>query len=248
MSPEERQLLTGLLDRIKGAATTPRDPEAEALITNAVRAMPYAPYFLAQAVIVQNQALDAANQRIQELESQQTEQQPPPSGGFLSNLGAIFGGGPSSQQPPRAPSGPWQQGPQAYPEQPYPPQQQGGPWSGPPAGPPGGGGGFLHGALGTAAGVAGGVLLADSIRHLFTGGYGGLGGLGIGSGVAGLGGGLGGLGGGNETIVNNYYEDNGTTPANDFGSDVQPDGFQDTGYDDSDSGDFGSGDDGSFGV
>ncbi len=37
MSPEERQLLTGLFDRIRGAAATPRDPEAEALISDAVR-------------------------------------------------------------------------------------------------------------------------------------------------------------------------------------------------------------------
>jgi acetylglutamate kinase len=32
MTPEERQLITGLFDRLKGAANAPRDPEAEALI------------------------------------------------------------------------------------------------------------------------------------------------------------------------------------------------------------------------
>ncbi len=57
-----------------------------------------------------------------------------------------------------------------------------------------------------AAGVAGGVLLADSIRSLFGGHGGGFGGLGIGTGVGGLGSGL----GGGETVVNNYYDDDGS--------------------------------------
>ena len=68
MSPEERQLLTGLFDRVRGAANTPRDQEAEALIQDATKAQPYAPYFLAQTVLVQDQALRAANDRLQELE------------------------------------------------------------------------------------------------------------------------------------------------------------------------------------
>ncbi len=53
MSPEERQLLIGLFDRVRGAAANPRDREAEALIDDAVRAQPYAPYLLAQTVLVQ---------------------------------------------------------------------------------------------------------------------------------------------------------------------------------------------------
>jgi hypothetical protein len=61
MSPEERRLITGLFDRIRSAANAPRDPEAEALIADAVKSMPYAPYFLAPAVLVQDQALRAAN-------------------------------------------------------------------------------------------------------------------------------------------------------------------------------------------
>jgi hypothetical protein len=87
MSPEERQLITGLFDRIRSAANAPRDPEADALIADAVKSMPYAPYFLAQAVIVQDQALRAANERLQQLEArlndleQQGQGQRP--GGFL---------------------------------------------------------------------------------------------------------------------------------------------------------------------
>jgi hypothetical protein len=229
MSPEERQLITGLFDRISSAANAPRDPEAEALIADAVKAMPYAPYFLVQAVIVQDQALRAANERLQQLEArlndldQQGQGQRPGSGGFLSGLGSIFGGGaPAQQTPPSQPRGPW--GPPASQQQSYPPQPEPGPWGGaPPAG-----GGFLQGALGTAAGVAGGVLLADSIRNLF----GGHGGLGIGSGFGGLGGLVGG-----ETIVNNYND--GTPGADD--TTVIDD------YDDTDNGDSG-GDDGTYNV
>lgn len=237
MSPEERQLLTGLFDRIQGSANVPRDPEAEALIANALKAQPYAPYFLTQAVLVQNQALEAANKKLEDLQAQLNSMQPqgqPQGGGFLSSLGSIFGGGPSAPpEPPRPaqplPGGPWgrpqQAQPQSYPPQqpPYPPQ--GAPWGGPPQG-----GGFLSGALQSAAGVAGGVLLADSIRNLFGGHGGGLGGLGMGTGTTGL-------GGGGETIVNNYYDDNanGTDNTDIFDTDNNSD-------------DFSSNDDGSFDV
>ena len=196
----------------------PRDPEAEALIANAVRAQPYAPYFLAQAVIVQDQALQAANQRLEELQAQleicSSRSGQPAGGGFLSSLGSIFGGGPSAAPSRRVRSSRCRaapgakvrkaQAPRGYPpQQSYPPQ--GAPWGAPPVG--GGGGGFLSGALQGAAGVAGGVLLADSIRNLFGGhrwrfrrpraSEPALGGLGTAAR----------LGTGGETIVNNYYDD-----------------------------------------
>src|SRR3984893_11915900 len=176
MSPEERQLLTGLFDRIRGAANAPRDQEADALIQDATKAQPYAPYFLAQTVVVQDQALRAANDRLQELEGKVKDLEgqaanAPRSGGFLGGLGSLFGGGPSAP-PPRAPAPPpsrWNQPPPQAPggwQQPPPQGYASGPWGGQGASP---GGGFLTGALGTAAGVAGGVLLADSIRGLFAG-------------------------------------------------------------------------------
>lgn len=263
MSPEERQLLTDLFGRIRSAANTPRDQEAEALIQNETRAQPYAPYYLAQTVLVQDQALRAANDRLQELEGKvkdlegQLAGRPRP-GGFLSGLGSLFGGGPS--QAPRAPSPPpsrgwgeqgqqpgWQQQPQASP----PPGAAAGPWGGQPAG---GGGSFLRGALGTAAGVAGGVLLADSIRSLFAG-HGN---------PYGIGSGFGGPGFGGETIVNNYFESPEPSPQDALqdaqldaddnlqsASDLQQDADQDQDYiqDASDGGDdFGPSDDGSYDV
>lgn len=254
MSPDERQLLTGLFDRIRGAAATPRDPEAEALISDAVKAMPFAPYLLAQAVIVQDHALQAANAKLQELEARirDMEQQQQPSqaagtGGFLGGLGSIFGSGsPRAAPPPPQPS-PWGQQPQqpSY-QQPYepPPPPSGDPWGGAPGmGAPlgggmmgGGGGGFLKGALGAAAGVAGGVLLADSIRGLF-GAHNNP--LGIGSGFGGLGGGLGSGMGGSETVVNNYYEDSSDNAA-DVNDADDSDSMQDASYDDDSSNDDGS--------
>lgn len=245
MSPEERQLLAGLFERTKAAAATQRDQEAEAFINEQIKAQPAAPYLLAQTVIVQDQALQAANQRLQQLEARNREMeaqaQKPASSGFL---GGLLGGGAQRQAPPPPPppgygqpqGGPWGQQPnyagQGYaPQAPYAPQ-------GAPQAP---GGGFLKGALGTAAGVAGGVLLADSIRGLFHGGAGGgLGGLGIGSGYEHAGG---------DTVINNYYGD---SP----GSDAQNADYDDS-YDDSpgvqdadygDDGGFDSGGDGGFDV
>ncbi len=134
MSPEEHQLLAGLFDRTRAAANTVRDRDAEAFIDDHVRAQPTAPYLLAQAVIVQEQALNAAGARLQELEArvqeleqQAARQQPAQSGGFLGGLGSIFGGG---GEPPRAPQGgaptPNSKWTSSVPvNDGYPPQQQG---------------------------------------------------------------------------------------------------------------------------
>lgn len=262
MSPEERQLLTGLYDRIRGAANAPRDQEAEALIEDATRAQPYAPYFLAQTVLVQDQALRAANDRLQELEGKVKDLQGqaasgPRPGSFLSGLGSLFGGGGPSAPPQRAPLPPTSSPPGGRWNQPPPPQGYApsgpapGPWGGQGGSP---GGGFLTGALGTAAGVAGGVLLADSIRGLFAGHNNSLG---IGTGFGGMGSG-GGLGG--ETTVNNYYGSDGSLSQQDAAQDAQQDasgdyqqdadqdqdGIQDAS--DYSSDDSGSGDDGSYDV
>ena len=213
MTPDERQLLAGLFDRIRNASAQQRDREAEAFIGDAVRSQPYAPYLLAQTVIVQEQALRAANDRLQELEAkvQTLESGQDGRGGgedtsFLGGLGrSIFGGGPQSNQPPRqsVPSAGGaggfgqNQGGYAQPSAGF--GAQPGPWSQGGGAPQGGG--FLKGALGAAAGVAGGVLLANSISGLFRGNNS----LGIASGVPGMGGGS----SGGETVVNNYYEGSG---------------------------------------
>ena len=93
MTPDERQLINGLFDRMRAYDLPQKDREAEALINQAVRATPDAPYMLVQSVLVQEQALEAANARVQELEARVRElegAQPQQGGG--SFLGGLFGG------------------------------------------------------------------------------------------------------------------------------------------------------------
>jgi hypothetical protein len=191
MTPQERQVLADLFERIRSAAAAPRDAEAEAFIAEAVRAQPYAPYLLAQTALVQQHALDAAAQRIQELEAKTAP--PTQESGFLGNLGrSLFGGGQPTPRPGYDAS--------AYQRAAAPPPAAAayapaaGPWGATPAA---SGGGFLASAMTTATGVAGGLLAANAIESLLGGGRGGL------FGSAGFGGG--GFGGGGATI-NNFYD------------------------------------------
>jgi hypothetical protein len=215
MTPEERQLLGGLFQRVALTAQTPRDAEAEAFINEAVRVQPHAPYALAQTVLVQQQTLEAAAKRIQELEAQaQGQGAPQQETSFLGNIGrSLFGGGASAPPRNNYDASAYARGPaNAPPPQPYAPQQAyapppaAGPWGPPPSS---SGGGFLQSALTTAAGVAGGVLAADSLRGLF-GGHSGFGGSGL---------------GGGERVVNNYYDS--PDPAGQHAQDVLQDMDQD---------------------
>ena len=197
MTPEERQLLDGLFDRIRGAAGNPRDRDAEALIAESVRSQPYAPYLLAQTVIVQEEALKAAGARIDELDAKvrqleesaraQEANAASGAGGFLGGIGkSLFGGDQAPRSVPRVPQGGAFGGPQGGAWGGQPAQQPApGPWGGqqnqqPQA--PAAGGSFLKGALGTAAGIAGGMLLANSLSGLFSN-HGNSNPLGIGSGL-----------------------------------------------------------------
>lgn len=187
MTPEERTLLDDLFRRLRQADAQPRDPDVERHIREAIQGQPAAPYYMAQSLLVQEHALTAAQQRIEELERQLKEaQQPKPqSGGVGSFLGGALGFGRPAAPPPAPPPtpapapmaqpSPWgaaAQRPAAPPQGYYPPQQPApgfGGWGGAPAGaypPPARGGGFMGGALQTAAGVAGGVLAASAISSL----------------------------------------------------------------------------------
>ena len=196
MTPQERQVLADLFERIRSAAAAPRDAEAEAFIAEAVRAQPYAPYLLAQTALVQQHALDAAAQRVQELEAKAA--QPPEETGFLGSLGrSLFGGGQPAPRPGYDASA-YQRAAAPPPAAPAAPAYAAsvGPWAPPAAA---SGGGFLAGAMTTATGVAGGLLAANAIESLLGGGRGGL--------FGGYGGGFGGAGfGGGETVVNNFYD------------------------------------------
>ena len=142
MQAEERDLITGLFDRLRPFDSQPRDPEVERLIANLVSRQPSTAYLLTQTVLVQEQALKGAQDRIAELEAKAGAA---PASGFLSSAPKIgpWGTAPVAASPTRSPL-------QAA----VAPQQAGG------------GGGFLRSALATAAGVAGGALLFEGIRGM----------------------------------------------------------------------------------
>lgn len=263
MSPEERQLLTSLFERVRSAAATPRDRDAEALVDQGTREQPYAAYYLAQAVIVQEKGLEAAANHIKELEErvrqleadQSDNHKAEQGGGFLSS---IFGSSqPPQQRAQQAPAdaaqgGPWGSAPreqirqnQGFDTAPRMQQQPSGPW-GQQASAPSAGGSFLQGALGTAAGVAGGMLLANSLSGIFSGGH--MASLGLGSGATPASAPT------EETVINNYYNNDGGSQqvADDNDNDNDDDaGLQQADYDNSDDGfddqsDFGNDD--SFNV
>jgi hypothetical protein len=171
MTPQERDLVAQLFDRLAALENNPRDPEAERTIAEGLRRAPHAIYALVQTVLVQDEALKAANSRIEELE-EALGPEPEPGrqpGGFLDSMrGALFGrreegreeprgGGPSGSVPSVRPGGAWGAG--AY---------RGGP-PGPMPGAPPPGGGFLGTAAATAAGMVGGGLLLSGIRSMLGG-------------------------------------------------------------------------------
>jgi hypothetical protein len=110
MTPDERQLISGLFDRMSANGRVEKDREAESLINQAVRQTPDAAYLLVQSVLAQEHYLQQAAQRIEELEAQvrdmedelarsaQSQQRAPAGGG--SFLGGLFGGSkPSAPEP-----------------------------------------------------------------------------------------------------------------------------------------------------
>src|SRR5580704_16284816 len=219
MVPQEQDLITTLLARLKNFGGQPKDPEADALIRQALSVQPDMPYYLVQTVLIQDLSLHTAQNRIADLEKQLADAQQ--SAKPTSFLGGLFGSRPSAPADGSTPSaGPWTRAPQvaaAPPAQPYaqpgyPPPGYGQPGYGQPAQGGGfmgggGGGGFLQSAAATAAGVAGGALLFQGISSLFGNHYaGGLMGAGM---TPGLG----------ETVTNNYYGSDAGGAGGDWSSD-----------------------------
>ena len=161
MTPQERDLILGLFQRLKPPAAGDIDPEAQAIIDQLGRQQPLALYLLAQTALVQEHALKGAQARIADLEAKATQAAAPaPRRSFLSGL--LGGDQPAAAQPG------WGVGPQSANRWGFPPMaaaSMGGP------GPWGARGGpsFLSTALSTAAGVAGGALLFQGIEGLLGG-------------------------------------------------------------------------------
>jgi len=184
MTPEEQQMLQGLVQRVNQTQLQEKDFDAEEMLQQTLGRNPDALYILAQTVLVQQYALDQAQSQLEQLR----QQQPRRAGSFLGNLL----GRTEEPAPPPPPPPPYAQ-PQYAPPPPgfgYAPA-------------PSPSGGFLRSAMQTAAGVAAGALAFESIEGLMHGfGH-----------AAGYGPGFGGFGESERPeIVNNYYGDSGTTP------------------------------------
>ena len=189
MTPQERQLIDDLFDRLARLENAPRDPEAMSAIMQGLRKAPNAVYALVQTTLVQDEALKHADSRIQELEAAAGQQNQP--AGFLDSMrDAIFGQSqqqgqgqsqgsvPNVRAPGISGSRPaWntgqvlqqgqpggQYGQPAYAQPSYGAQQ---PQQQSPFG--GGGGSFLGTAAAAAVGVVGGSMLASSLRSMMGG-------------------------------------------------------------------------------
>ena len=171
MTPQEQQMLDGLIGRVQSTQLSGKDNEAEGRIQNALGRNPDALYILCQTVLVQGYALDQATAQLQTARQQiaQAQQNAGNHPGFLEK---IFG----SSQPTQTPAnygGPVYTAPaypsQNMPAQPYPQQAYPAPGYGGQPGGSFGGGGFLQGALQTAAGVAMGEIAVQSIEGLMHG-------------------------------------------------------------------------------
>ncbi len=239
MDNQEREVISDIFRRLEQVAGQSRDPEAERFIAEKLRQQPYAPYAMAQALHVQEQALTNLHQQVQQLEAELDDlrNQPRQSGGLL---GSLFGGGSREPERPRAPRGgafgraqpgmyggmggrPGTHGDMGGQMAPG----QAGPWGGQAGGigaPQRGGSGCLGTAMATAAGVAGGMMLGSALSSAF------------GAGASQAGQGL--FGGGQDAQANAGGQDaSDLSPFQDSGNG----GFQDASYDPSADfgGDFG---------
>jgi hypothetical protein len=143
MDQKERQVIDDLFGKLSQAheRSGTRDAEAERLIRTHIERQPAAPYYMSQAILVQEQALVTAQERIRQLESELAQRPAAGGGGFLSGL---FGGGAQNIPAARPAAG------------------------GPLQGIRPGGSGFLGGALQTAMGVVGGVLIGNMLMDAFS--------------------------------------------------------------------------------
>lgn len=152
MDRNDQQAIEGLFGKLASVESQQpeRDAEAERFIRERIASQPGAPYYMAQTIVVQEQALEAAQARIEQLEAEAAQGSRAGGGGLF---GSLFGGG--QQAPRRAGLSVPNVGRQSAAPMQAAPQR---------------GGGFLAGAAQTAMGVAGGVLLGNAIAGMFSGG------------------------------------------------------------------------------
>lgn len=184
MTPQERQLVDDLFDRLARLETAPRDPEAEHTIADGLTRAPHAVYALVQTALVQDEALRRADARIRELTGEDEPENQ--GGGFLDSMRNAVLGRPSNASVPSVrpgaanePDPRWNTGGTHGGGNYGGGGSGGGQYGNPPPGAPspwqggGGGGSFLGNAAASAAGAIGGALLFNSISSMFGGHRGG---------------------------------------------------------------------------
>ena len=161
MTPEERQRVDELFDRLAQLESASRDTQAERAIAEGLARAPHAVYALVQTVLVQDEALKRADARIRELSGEDAE--PRSGGGFLDSMRNVLTGQPAHGSVPSVrasasePDTRWNRGGALAAAS--PPDA--------PAPAPGFGGSFLGTAAASAAGMIGGALLLNSISSMF---------------------------------------------------------------------------------
>ncbi|CAA9354084.1 MAG: FIG00987585: hypothetical protein [uncultured Microvirga sp.] len=172
MDTNDRQAIEALFEKLGQAERSdranPRDPEAEALIRERMTRQTGAAYYMAQTIVVQEHALHAAHERIEDLQRELSSR--PAAGGFLASL---FGGGQPPSSAHHAPRDGSPAGPGSRWNSPAGPGENAGPMSGAAGRFAPGHRGFLAGAAQTAMGVAGGVVLGGLIGGALSAGAGG---------------------------------------------------------------------------
>lgn len=167
MTPQERQMVTDLFDRLAQLENSPRDKDAVRAISDGLAQAPNAVYSLVQTVLVQDEALKRADARIRELTG--ADDSPAQGGGFLDSMREAFTRSTHTSVPTvRAnaadPDPRWNRG-GILPQAAAPAAPSG---TAPAQGPGfGGGGSFLGTAAASAAGMIGGSLLLNSISSMF---------------------------------------------------------------------------------
>ena len=149
MDRNDRQAIEDLFDKLATVErqSPQRDAESEAFIRDKIARQPGAPYYMAQTIVIQEQALAAAEARLAELEAQAV-QTSPANGGFF---GSLFS---DRSQPVRSTGSVPRVGSPNL--ESMNAQHRGG-------------GGFLAGAAQIALSVAGGVLLGNAIAGMLGG-------------------------------------------------------------------------------
>lgn len=94
LNPDDRRAIEGLFDRLAEveAKSQVRDADAEQFIRDEIARQPAAPYYMAQTILVQEQALETAQQRIAQLEAASRAPEPRARGPWDRNE-ARGGGG-----------------------------------------------------------------------------------------------------------------------------------------------------------